>query len=87
MNLISIDEAIKTNIKIITKLLTYFIENSDSKGRIIATLEAKKYATKKANAHARRLKSSLTKPLKNPKIREVNRIRITKISINDINLW
>ena len=51
------------------------------------TNEEKKYATKKANAQAMRLSSSLTKPLKKPKIKEANKTSKTMISINDINLW
>ena len=36
-----------------------------------------------------RLRSSLTKPLKNPKINEANKTKITKISTYeyDIDLW
>jgi hypothetical protein len=34
-----------------------------------------------------RLSSSLTKPLKKPKIKEANKTSKTKISINDIDLW
>ena len=41
VNFINIDEIIKTNINISTNPVTYFIENSASKGRTIATLEEK----------------------------------------------
>ena len=81
-----IEEKIKVKIKIITKVLTYLIENSISKGRSIAILSEEKYEIKKASIHATILKNSFTKPLKNPKIKEANKIRITEISTNDINL-
>jgi hypothetical protein len=41
INLMAIDEKIKTKTKIITKLIIYFIENSTSKGSITATLDVR----------------------------------------------
>ena len=81
-----IDEKIKVKMKIITKTLTYLIENSISKGRSMAMLSEEKDEIKKAIIHATILKNSFTKPLKNPKVKEANKIIITEISTNDINL-
>ena len=89
INLITIEEKIKVKMKIITKVLTYFIEYSISKGITIAITSDEKNEIKKASIHATILKNSFTKPLKNPKIKEANKIKITKISTYeyDIDLW
>jgi argonaute-like protein implicated in RNA metabolism and viral defense len=41
INLMAIDEKIKTKTKIITKQIIYFMENSTSKGSITATLDVR----------------------------------------------